>query len=456
MKVIAFLAMLLGGCAMFVPAHAVEVPWTDYFGAHYEQRPWGKSVRDPGGPGRFGYRTPGSRQPPAKWSGQGEPNELKPFLARGPVLLNVGGLGSGRDDVQTRNFLDGVRRDGGATWKRELASRVKRVADLPGASERVYWQFGNEINGPRFLRNVVSWAGNAGRDREAALQKFIPLYVEYFLAPGVEAVRGVSQELHGDSQRIRVMLGSLANARDPHAIRFYEALLNYSIKGSHAPTLAGRKVHEVVHALSIHYLVSAEDRGWTAMLDQLADNWMGKGGIRAIWSTEEIGVRRAQSGYGGATALAVTARYLDWWSARGWDASRGHCFFWGSEMGPGGARAEDALNTLLDFTGHVPLRRLPAADAGGLENYQFRAGRDDKRVLIALAGSGESSSLATVLIPVAGWSGTPRVRTLLYTPQGSRPLQVSIQRVNNEFQVSLRDPYRLARGEAIMLLLERN
>lgn len=450
-----FLGLLVSMSIMAKPGFADETPWTHQFGSHYDQRAWAMSVRDPGGPGRYGVRIPGARQPPAQWAGQGDPLELKPYLARGQVVLNVGGLGSGRDETQVRTFLDGVHADRGTIWKRELASRVRRVALLPGTSDGVYWQFGNEINGPRFLRNVVSWTGGEiGRDREAALEKFLPLYVEYFLAPGVEAVRGVSQELHGEPGRIQVMLGSLANARDPRAIRWYEALLAYRIAGSNAPTLAGKKVHEVVNALSIHYLVSAEDAGWREMLDRLADNWMGKGAIRAIWSTEEGGVRRAQSGYGGATALRVAARYLDWWSARGWDASQGQCFFWGHDIGAGGTRADQALDTLLRFTDHVALRPLPKGDASGLEHYHFGAGQSDKRVLIVL-GASESASLTTMRIPVAGWTSTPRVEALRYTPAGEQPQRVTIQRKQGDFLISFDNSPGLGRGEAMLLLLNR-
>lgn len=448
-----FMVLLISSPILAKPGVAGETPWTQQFGSHYDERAWATSVRDPGGPGRYGYRIPGSRQPPAQWAEQGDPLELKPFIARGQVVLNVGGLGSGRDETQVKAFLDSVNADRGTTWKRELASKVRPVALLSGASDAVHWQFGNEINGPRFLRNVVSWAGgDMGRDREAALQKFIPLYVEYFLAPGVEAVRGVSQELHGDPGRIRVMLGSLANARDPRAVGWYEALLAYKIVGSNAPTLAGKKVHEVVNALSIHYLVSAEDAGWSEILDRLANNWMGKGAIRAIWSTEEGGVRRAQSGYSGATALRVAARYLNWWSVRGWDASQGQCFFWGHDIGADGTRADQALDTLFRFTGHVPMRPLHKGDASGLEHYHFGAGRGDKRVLIVLGASG-SASLTTMRIPVAGWASTPRVEALRYTPSGDQPQRVTIQRQQGDFLINFHNSPGLGQGETLLLLL---
>jgi hypothetical protein len=453
-SILAFVAL---GLTVASQAKAVEAPWSDYFGAHYEQRPWGGSVRDPGGPGRFGYRPPGSHVPPAKWADSGSPDELRPYLKEGPVVLNVGGLGSGRDVVQTENFLNSVRDDGGALWKRELSGRVRKVASIPGAMQRTYWQFGNEINGPRFLRNVVSWGGTAGRNRAAALQEFIPLYVEYFLAPGVEAVRAASQDVYGDPGRIHVMLGSLANARDPQSVKWYGELLAYTIKGNYAPGLAGKKVYEIVDTLSVHYLVSAEDQGWSDMLDLLARDWVGKGAVKAIWSTEEIGVRRAQAGWGAATALSVTARYLTWWSAKGWDASRGHCFFWGWDMGAPGTRADDALSTLLRFTGQSPLRPLKGARAADFESHLFSASGNDKRVLIALnRGIGGASPLGEVSVPAAGWTGQPKARVHLYTQKGERTLTASVSRRNGEYRVVFESPLSLAKGEALLILIDRD
>jgi hypothetical protein len=454
-----FLVLALLAFAPVIPAWAVDAPWIDYFGSHYEDAPWAASVRDPGGPGRYGYRveghrSAGSREPPSKWAGSGQAEELRPQLVRGAIVLNVGGLGSGRDPSQASNFLDSVRADGGAQWKRELAERVRRVAVLPGASEHAYWQFGNEINGPRFLENVVRWGGGRGGrgDMAAAMRAFIPLYVEYFLAPGVEAVRNVGRDVHGDPGRIHVMLGSLANARNPLFVRWYEELLGYTVQGSNAPSLAGRKVHEIVDALAVHYLVSAPDDGWRDILDQLANDWVGRGAIKAIWSTEEIGVRRAQSGHGAVTALRVAGRYLDWWAARGWDAGRGHCFFWGWDMGASGTRADDALRALFDFTGRATLQPMRGASASGAEHYLFSVADGRRRVLLVFPGA-DAGSAARVFVPAHGWNKTPRATALLFTPKGMRRLTLDAGAGKGGFDLAL-PRIESAQDAALMILLE--
>ena len=389
----------------------------------------------------------------------GSLEELRRHIARGEVVLNVGGLGSGRDTGLVTGFLDEVRRDGGATWKRELADRARRVASLPGATDRIYWQFGNELNGPRFLDNLARWGKISRMSGEESMRQIIPLYVEYFLAPGVEAIRSASQSVHGDPGRIHVMLGSLANARHPRSQRWFDQLLDYTVKGDYAKSLAGRKVNEIVDTLSIHYLVSAPDDGWAAIMDNLAGKWVGRGAVRGIWSTEELGVRRAQAGQGASTALRVASRYLDWWLRHGWTAQQGHCFFWGAEMGQSGTRAGDALRTMHEFTGPAPLTRLPGAGTGDLESYLFGVAGDRKRVLIAFLqerwiGGGVTFNWATM--PASGWSGSMRARLLHYTPEGVQSLSATVAgNADGGYRISPEKSVDLREGSALLVLIER-
>mgnify|MGYP001593092504 CR=1 FL=1 len=440
---------------------ASPASWTAYFGTHYDAADWGSSLRDPGGPGRFGYWLPSARSSARMTvADSGSLDELRRNIVRGEVVLNVGGLGSGRDTGLVTGFLDEVRRDSAATWKRELGERVRRVAGLPDAKERIYWQFGNELNGPRFIENMAQWGGGGSRaSRDESMRQFIPLYVEYFLAPGVEAIRSASQSAYGDPGRIHVMLGSLASARNPNSIRWYEQLLEYTVKGDYAKSLAGRKVHEIVDTLSIHYLVSAPDEGWAEIMDSLSQKWVGRGSVRGIWSTEELGVRRAQAGYGASTALRVTSRYLDWWIRHGWPAEQGHCFFWGAEMGKTGTRASDALNTLYEFTGPTPLARLPGGETGDLESYLFGVAGDRKRVLIAFPqerwiGGGVTFNWASM--PASGWSGVLKARLLHYTPDGVQSVSATVAgNASGGYRISPQKPLVMRDGSTLLILIER-
>ncbi len=452
------LRLLLGLC-LAGPVQAAT-PWTAYFGTHYELADWSSSLRDPGGPGRFGYWLPSARTERRMTSADsGSPEELRRLLARGDVVLNVGGLGSARDGDLVSAFLDAVRQDRGATWKRELAERARRVARLPGTAEHIHWQFGNEINGPRSVDNMARWAGGSRTGLETGLAAVIPVYVEQFLAPGVEALRGVSREVHGDPQHIRIMLGSLANARHPRSVRWYEQLLDYTIRGDNAPSLAGRKVHEVVDALSVHYLASAPDEGWAEVLEGLNKRWVGKGAVRRIWATEELGVRRAQGGYGAATALRVAVRYLDWWQRHGWTPDQGHCFFWGAGMGRPGNRADDALSLLAGFTGHVPLTPLSALDSPDLESYFFSVEGDRKRFLVVFPRNGwrmGNLDFASATLPASGWQGPVRARALLFASSGTSHPSATVSASAAGLRLALERSTAIPETGTLLFLLERD
>lgn len=290
------------------------------------------------------------------------------------------------------------------------------------------------------------------------MRQIIPLYVEYYLAPGVEALRSASQSVYGDPARIHVMLGSLANARHPRSQRWFDQLLDYTVKGDYAKSLAGRKVYEIVDTLSIHYLVTAPDDGWSEIMDTMNRKWVGRGSVRSIWSTEELGAKRAQAGQGASTALRVTSRYLDWWLRHGWTAEQGHCFFWGAEMGRAGTRATDSLSALFEFTGQSALSRLPGAETGELESYLFGVAGDRKRVLIAaprdrLLGGGVTLNWAN--IPAAGWSGAVRARLLHYSPEGMQLIPGSVTANAGGFRITPQKPVEVREGSALLILLER-
>lgn len=437
-----------------------KASWSDYFGTHYEAASWGASLRDPGGPGRFGYWLPSARNSNRLTTADsGTLDELRRQIERGAVVINVGGLGTGRDTQMVSDFLNEVQKSRATTWKHELAERVRRVASVPGAEDLVYWQFGNEINGPRFLNNLAQWGGVKGANAEETMREVIPIYVENFLAPGVETVHQVSQQVYGNSQRIHVMLGSLANARNPRSLGWYDELLNYTVRGDYAKSLAGRKVYEIVDTLSVHYLVSAPDNGWENILDTLTQKWIGRGSVRRIWSTEELGVRRAQAGQGASIALRVAARYLDWWLRHELTPDQGHCFFWGAEMGGEGKRADDALNTIFEFTGKAALERLPSADTGDLESYHFSVAGNRKRVLIAFPQGrwvGEDATFKGASLPVSGWNGPMRIRLLHYTPEGVQSIAVDISgKKGDVYRITPDELVKLREGSALLFLIER-
>lgn len=322
-------------------------PWTDYFGSHYQVEPWAQSVRDPGGVGVFSVNwTPAMLE---------QARDVAEDTGR-DIIINSGGLGSGRSQEMVNFFLNRMLLDLGESWKAEIRTKAEHLSVLPHAHERIYWQFGNEINSDRFAETLRNW--DPANVTDTSILNSIPYYVEYYLAPGVEALNQVAAEQ--DAPRFKVILGSVASYANPKAQQFMQALLNYRVEGLTAPSLKGKTVTELVDVISVHYIATANIDNWHQALDTLKEDVVDNGPVDAIWSTEELGIQRASVGGGAVFGLQVAARYLTWWHQVGWSSEQGRAFLWGADVGNNGQRGIDAMQLLYDAIGDVALVPLAA------------------------------------------------------------------------------------------------
>ena len=385
-----FLLIILWSIAGVFSHFSIAEPWTHYYGSHYEKAPWADSVRDPIKPRYL-----------AAPLAEKELSVMEGMSRDKHIIYGVDGLGSGRNMAHVHFFLNRMLLDYGEAWKQEIAHNALTIFEQQEAiPNQVVWQFGNEINSRRFNETVFDWAGG-GRVKEHNTD-VIPYYVEYYLAPGVEALRQAQQRYQRQiqknakssqtpftgSDKIRVALGSIAVAAHPGAQKFMDALLSYQVKGLCAPSLKGVQVTELVDIVTMHYIVSANRPVWREALDSIKSKWYQKGRIEAFWSTEEIGIERAEANVGGVFAVQVLARYMDWWLAQGFSADQGRAFFWGTSDGDRGHRGKEALQQIYDLLGpEAELRPLPpktmAIAGNNIEYYGFSiAGTAQKVVFI--------------------------------------------------------------------------
>ena len=430
-SVILFSLLLLTGA----PAWG-EANWTAYVGNQTKTAPWAGFLRGVA-LGRSGTALrsaeAGAAVDNAKLS------ELASHLAQyardGDVIAPVGGLGSGRQQQRVNQFLDFISGDNAAAWKQIVEQQTRAVANATKNGQgKVYWQIGNEINSRHFSATFRTWAGaevpgqsrkqerparrmengaRAQSGRDSAKEErppsrrrgddkddngdtrtraeggarnddfVIPIYVEYFLAPTVEGIRKASRELRAP---VPIVLGTLANSRAESSRDWLKRLLEYRIEGRFASTLKGRQVYELVDILAIHYLVSYPGDDWRATLDELHAEWVGRGGIRGIWSTEELGRRRALRGIGAATSFKVVARYLDWALDRQATPEQVRVNLWGGNLGQRNTQADYGLSMLEQFLGQTALTPINHEAFGvsdnNIELYGFNSADTGKTVII--------------------------------------------------------------------------
>lgn len=473
----------------------IPLNWTAYMGLEAESREWTQTIRIPG--------RPDIAASPAAVSLMIA--NMKPALAQKRALIvPIGGLVSARFPDRVRLYLNQIQQDQGKAWKERVYRQAMAVAKNAPTSKYTF-QVGNEINSRHYTETIGLWRGDPPQAKYIQNDEtIIPIYVEYYLAPTVEAIRRASRDAYRDDNRIRIMLGSLANANNDRSQEWLQSLLTYTVKGKYAPTLAGQQVNQLVNLISTHYLVTADDQDWRNKLNTLWTQWVGRGRITGIWATEELGKQRALKGRGAETALKVTARYLDWWSSRRLRPEQSRISFWGWELGQPKTRGEDGMNALYRCLGNAPLRSLslqnnPQLQSRNLEAHLFETtSTPSKRALFLFPtvnldkqGSGkrrqnrfstpddprpkkqrprpqrelddwleesgaDGPTLAlptTVAIAEAGWTAPIKTKLQLFSPAGISSWPVQTTRQQGEYQLTLPQELSLSQQNVALFCL---
>lgn len=450
-------AGLLPADAGLLPSDAGEggLPWNAWLGAHYTARPWARGgLREPGGT-RGGVHLVFD----GGWSDDG----LAPFLEDNlPALVGV--LRQGQSAVvlvgganQGPTFFDAMQTAAGRqAFSEALGRRVAALHDagVPGWEERVVFQFGNEIQNPeRFYGAVCQWVTDGGTDRCELEEQFVPAYVDRFLAPGAEALRARSQAYFGRPDAVRVGLGSVVNmvARES----FVEVLLQRTVGGDAAPSLAGRRVADLVDTVTIHYTMPSPEAATT--LDAFAARWLtpDAGAVRALWMTEEVGVNAARQGAGLAAALRAYLPALDFWRRHAHTPREAHLFVWGADvecdadLGAGCLSIDDAMPTLADFLGDSPLPARPAPTITATGPLEVRAYdvSATRRLVAAWAPSGTAPRVSRVALADEAWVSDRPARVLLVGAGGLTEVPSSRDGAAITFDVTLGE-----RGVLLVLL----
>jgi hypothetical protein len=428
------------------------VTWMDHIGAHDRPTDWSRSIR---GVGR--------RESPVNQGGREESEltrRLREVAGAHILVVPVGGLAGARDTAQAAEFLDRIEADGGAAWNEEVRVRAAAIRPVLEEALEINLQVGNEINSHFWGTSIGAWRGDR-RPAGANSREVIPVYVEYFLAPAVEALREFDWGSDASAAKVNIVLGSVAAAANPSSRAWLGDLLDYRILGRYATSLAGLRVAEVVDFVSVHYLVTADDAGWMNTLDSLQERWVESGRIRGVWGTEELGRRRAEAGLGAVTAMKVTSRYLHWWSLRGLTPEKSRFFLWGSRLGSADTRGDSAMRVLHRVLGDSQLidvsSSLSLAPRSRIEAYAFAtAGDPAKRVIFVFPRPlGTEVAVRSISITTDWSDSTVTAGVHVFSAAGHRENALSVVNSGGELQFSFPDGLRLPPSSAAVLFVNR-
>jgi hypothetical protein len=393
-------------------------------------------------------------------------DSLENTMNRVPTNIDImtpeGGLGSARDTERVNAYMRLIESDRARTWKEVVRQQSVRLARLPNGSSRIYWQIGNEISSQSYSKTLRLWNGqdpNKVGEGQPYDMFVIPLYVEYLLAPTVEAIDSASAALLGARGGIKICLGSITNAHNPNARVWGDSLLNYQIAGTFAPSLAGKRVYELVHLITVHYVMGvAPTSSWQTIMDGFK-TWVGRGRVAGIWSTEEVGIRAATRGAGAAVGSLVTARYLNWCITNNFSPLQVRTNYYGWNQGPSGTRVDDANQTVFDFLVTTRLALVEAAqvvyDFPNLESHAFLSENKNKGVIFTFLerGSVDTGYVSLMTLQKKYWGNISSATGHVFTTSGHQVVPLALTATGDSFRLQPAMTIPLGREVAIIIYI---
>lgn len=379
------------------------------------------------------------------------------------LLQLEGGLASARDTTKVINFMSMIEADSAVKWKNIVFTQSKKLTQLPDAENRVFWQIGNEITSPAYSKTIRYWQGQPYFNGYNFDNFIIPYYVENYLAPTVEAIDAASLDVYGQTGKIKICLGSLTNAHNPMAQTFLNALLNYQIVGTNAPSLAGLKVYDLIHLITIHYAMgTANTSDWLSNITAYK-NWTGTGRIQGVWSTEEVGINQATADNGAFASSIVTTRYLEWAINNQYTSKEVRTNYFGWNNGDPISNV-NAFNTFLyNHLGNTKLSNVNPLSTSinssdTIEKHSFKTELGNKGALLVfperIQGQNTTATINNVTLNHSDWGNITNIIVYKYNSIGINLISSTTNKIGNTTVLSFNSTILLDNTDGLLVLID--
>lgn len=348
------LFILLSVCVVLGYSQNLTAPFENYLGNTRTCPNWGSINRN-------SYLNPTNEK---------DRIQIAEILKTHDFMTNsMSGIQSGRVESDVANYMNKVEQTKGESVRSLYRNETSEFSKLLAKSDKtVYLQMGNEINAFHFNQTMKAWAKSFNKPYPSPTSPFandgdrigrndrgyIGYFVEYFLAPAIEGINEAKAN-STNPDRIKVMLGSIANAHRDSAFNMWLPILwNYTVQGEFAPKLKGKKVSELVDGITIHYVLT--EKSDLKLLERYY-NLYGKQN-KIVFTTEELG-GHSYLGLGATTGIMIFARYMDVWTRLGYSPENCKMMFYNAHTSfmPAGDKVE------VDHVNNRKVRRTPCPDA---------------------------------------------------------------------------------------------
>lgn len=355
------------------------------------------------------------------------------------IMQLDGGLGQAKDTVKSTAFINMIKADSAVFWKSLVYKQCNKLAQLTNSENRLFYQLGNEISSAALSSSIRYAQGmpySGGSDYDHFI---IPSFVELYMAPTIEAIDSSSVFNFGAKGKINICLGSITNAGNTAAQRFLDSLLNYTITGTYAHSLAGKKVYELIHIITIHYMMGNSAMNiWQNKLNGYA-KWIGTGRVKGVWSTEEVGINKANSGAGAAYSARATFRYLKWAIDSSYTSKVARTNYWGWDYGPANTRVDNFNSELYNFLGDTKLSyanplHTTFINFTNMEWHGFLNDSATKGVLSILGTT--TQTISQVKLVNNGWGTISNVSVTRYDTTGNYNIPITLTSLSDSVLVT--------------------
>lgn len=448
-------------------SQSVYIPWVSYFGAQDQVFPWGKGVRGIGRGKLLVDKDISSTVAQIEGLIKQDYTVILPvsyYLESKLVTPSE----SGKKSTSVKPNVKAIN-----SFKQTLTEQSLKIMSIPGSSNRVYWQIGNEINGRGFKRKIIAGQPPYKRGEIRAKQSelpeklrtddpsSIPEYVNYFLLPSLDALNTAAAKAYSGQARPKIILGTVGSFWRPTAVSFFDTLVSYRVsENSPYPMYRGKYLSELVDVVGYDYLTSLDDSGWDTTLPSTYSKWLGKNRITGVWSTEEIGIGKARLRQGAQTAVKAAVRYLSYWSDYNLSPTQARSFFWGWELGDPATQGKNGLNLLSQHWGTDKIRHLrPWSNyvtlnaTGNVEAYLFQTQTSRNLTLIAFPKTQDDVvSLNSIRINPQAISAVASANLSLLNMNGtSQPVITSRQDGSNGLLIKPNSSITLQKQDVVVL-----
>lgn len=367
-------------------AESTPEPWTHYFGIQDREAQWASFrrgiLRNRSGWALIQDTVVGSDEYDARLEELSD--RIRTASPIGDLILPVGAVLSGRDAAQFQAYVDLLERDAGETWKRVVRDQVIAASAAAAPDRSLFWQIDNEINSRHMVSSagkLLGWPDADGFDDP----RLVAVYADYVLAPAVEAIESVRNNV--TPAHSRIVLGSIANATRQSSEEWMNALLDHRFDGRFAPTLKGDRVADHVDIIAMHYVATRDEDVNDSVLTRTLDRWLGDGAITGVWMTEELGKARARKNQGALTAIRLVAGYTRFAIQHSLTSAQLRCSFWGATAGNVESNAVAGLDVIYEFLGPGKLTDVSAGistdgTTGNARVYGFRADDAGREIVV--------------------------------------------------------------------------